>query len=73
MGKIIFKPTCSHCGSVIHGEVRYEEIASRENMIILPIKCISPGCCRNCGTDFDQIVIPWHKGNTEFRVNMDKA
>lgn len=73
MGKIIFKPTCSYCGAVIHGEVRYEEKTSREDVLIIPTRCISPDCCHNCGTDFDQIVIPWYNSDTYFKVNMDKV
>ncbi len=73
MGKIIFKPTCSHCGAVIHGEVSYTEEPSREDIMLFPIRYISPTHCPKCGTDFDCIITPWCKNNADFRANMDEA
>ena len=73
MSRIIYKPTCSNCGAIISGEVRYTEEPSREDIITFPIRHISPTHCTKCGTYFDCIVTPWYKSRTDFKANMDEA
>ena len=74
MSRIIYKPTCSNCGAVISGEVRYTEEMNRDDIMIIPImRHISPSHCTKCGTFFDCIVTPWSKDRTNFIANMDEA
>jgi len=66
MSRIIYKPTCSNCGEVIHGEVsssgwQYKGGCGRG---------VSPTCCPNCGTYFGSIVMPCPT-KEDFKINMD--
>ena len=67
MSRIIYKPTCSNCGEVIHGEVsskywRDGIACGRE---------ITPAVCLKCGAYFESIVMPYPK-NENFEIDMDK-
>lgn len=66
MSRIIYKPTCSNCGAVIHGEVssKYwrDEISYGRK--------IAPTVCLNCGTYFDSIVMPCPT-KEDFKIDMD--
>ena len=66
MSRIIYKPTCSNCGEVIHGEVsssgwEYKGASGRG---------ISPTVCPNCGTYFSSIVMPCPT-RADFKIDMD--
>ena len=72
MSRIIYKPTCGNCGALISGEVIYTEEQSRDDIITIPIRRISPSHCPKCGACFDTIIIPHHSVGVDFRVNMDE-
>lgn len=71
MARIVYKPMCSNCGSVIEKEVRYKEIDLLSNPFetILgrnSITVITPYKCEKCGAFFDCIEIrPPRKGDEE--------
>lgn len=67
MAKIIYKPTCSECGNVIHGEVSSKHWEHGE----ASGRGIAPTVCLNCGAYFRSIVMPYPK-NEDFEIDMDK-
>lgn len=49
-GSILFKPTCSNCGRVINGDIRYRSSIDYQG--------ITPNVCPCCGCVFENIVMP---------------
>lgn len=49
-GSILFKPTCSNCGRVIDGDVKYRSG--------IDYAMIAPSICPHCGCAFESIVMP---------------
>lgn len=50
IGSILFKPTCSNCGQVIDGDVKYRSY--------IDYQMITPNICPHCGCIFESIVLP---------------
>ena len=61
MGKIIYKPHCSNCGTLITEKVQYRNINninSYSNNGINSYTEIYPNRCSSCGQPFDGVKIP---------------
>ena len=50
IGSILFKPTCSNCGRVIDGDVKYRSG--------IDYAMIAPSACPHCGCVFESVVMP---------------
>ena len=67
-GSILFKPTCSNCGSVIRCDVHSMGI---KNMSDINYQAISPNVCPYCGCSFETIKIPLATNDDYFTYSDD--
>ena len=74
MARIIYKPTCSECGTVLHGDVSctyYKSYAVDLPVITHGEPSIEPLICPNCGVCFTAIIVPRATSDINFDANMD--
>lgn len=60
-GSILFKPTCSICGRVIDGDVKYRSGVDYAMIV--------PSICPHCESPFEQIVMPNPTNGSIFHYN----
>lgn len=76
MGNVIFKPTCSKCGGILHKiDVKRENNNWNDKQLGLSMRhrlihmfnpfCLSPYCCPYCGERFESVTcyVPDANGN----------
>lgn len=74
MAKIVYKPTCSECGTVLHGDVSCKYYIPYDDelpVIIHGEPAIEPMICPNCGVCFTSIIVPRATSDINFEANMD--
>lgn len=62
-GSILFKPTCSNCGKVIHRDVKYRSSIDYDGII--------PNACPYCGCYFETIKVPYATNSCHFTYSED--
>lgn len=63
-GEILFRPTCSKCGTVLRCDVKYSGVSTIGSPIV-------PNMCPNCGCFFECIRLPNVNNSNTFYYNDD--
>lgn len=75
MARIVYKPTCSECGTVLHGDVSctyYMPYVGEEcKTQIYGEPVIGPSICPKCERAFTSIIVPRATSDINFDANMD--
>ena len=67
IGRILFRPTCSRCGSVLHCDIKYRDMFNRGAFDTF----ITPNMCPNCGCFFECISLPSTNNSSIFHYSDD--
>ena len=68
-GEILFRPTCSKCGTVLHCDIKYGDMFNRGVGVF--DTSITPNMCPNCGCFFECVCLPSANNSNTFYYSDD--